>query len=287
MRKAVAFIGAALSGLLGGVEMATAETTECTQITSLPSVISAEGVYCLKSHLATSITVGKAIDITANNVTIDFNGFKLGGLGGGPATQATGIAVNLGIRNATIRNASVRGFRVGLSTTGIATTIEDNSFDSATQTAVYLGGDNHIVRRNSISRTGTTGASHTVYGIWAAGLSDTLIEDNHLTQLGLDANSQVRALNMQNAMRIILRGNSVVNFGNSNVTPTAITFGSDVSGNIVEGNRVVLSPSAAAIGYGIYFGAGSTLNSCIDNVIVGFPQTQFNCALDLNNHSLD
>ena len=71
--------------------MAQAETTECTVITSLPYTISTQGIYCLKGNLATSMTSGNAIEINTNNVVIDLNGYKLGGLGAGPGTTARGI----------------------------------------------------------------------------------------------------------------------------------------------------------------------------------------------------
>ena len=64
----------------------------CTfTITSLPAVLSTPGVWCLKQDLSTNMTSGIAIDVQSNNVTVDCNGFKLGGLGGGPTSTARGI----------------------------------------------------------------------------------------------------------------------------------------------------------------------------------------------------
>src|SRR4249920_1444376 len=60
-------------------------------ITSLPATISTQGTWCLKQDLATAVTTGSAILINTNNVTIDCNDFKLGGLGAGLATLANGI----------------------------------------------------------------------------------------------------------------------------------------------------------------------------------------------------
>ena len=65
-----------------------AETIDCTAITSPPYVIATQGVYCLTGNLSTSITTGSAIEIQANNVTLDLNGFKLGELVAG-ATNYT------------------------------------------------------------------------------------------------------------------------------------------------------------------------------------------------------
>ena len=62
---------------------ARAETVNCTPIDYLPYTISAQGVYCFTQHLGTNMTSGNAITINTNNVVIDLNGFKLGGLGAG------------------------------------------------------------------------------------------------------------------------------------------------------------------------------------------------------------
>src|SRR5687768_7170485 len=71
---------------------AAASYDNCTGfVTTLPATIATQGVWCLKQDLSTAITSGNAIAITANNVTLDCNGFKLGGLSAGPASTATGI----------------------------------------------------------------------------------------------------------------------------------------------------------------------------------------------------
>ena len=73
--------------------------------TSLPAVITVQGVYCFTDHLSTAMTSGHAIDIQTNNVILDLNGFKLGGLAGGLGTLAIGVhAINR--QNITIKNDS-------------------------------------------------------------------------------------------------------------------------------------------------------------------------------------
>ena len=71
-----------------GPAPARAETVNCTPITALPAVITHPGVYCFTGDLITSMPSGSAIDIQANNVVLDLNGFKLGGLGAGTGTTA-------------------------------------------------------------------------------------------------------------------------------------------------------------------------------------------------------
>ena len=86
-----------------------AETTNCTAITALPAVITLQGIYCFTGHLNTSISSGNAIEIPTNNVVLDLNGFKLGGLAAGPGTQANGIFAT-DRQNITIKNETIRGF---------------------------------------------------------------------------------------------------------------------------------------------------------------------------------
>src|SRR5688572_20901601 len=87
-------------GLLAAVSLAPARATEsydgCTGfIDSLPATISTPGTWCLRGHRYTSITSGAAIRITANNVTLDCNDFRLSGLGAGAGTLAVGIDTGL------------------------------------------------------------------------------------------------------------------------------------------------------------------------------------------------
>jgi hypothetical protein len=81
----------------------------CTPITVLPAVIIVQGIYCFTGHLATAITSGNAIDIQTNNVVLDLNGFKLGGLAAGLGTNAFGIRAD-NRQNITIKNGTIRGF---------------------------------------------------------------------------------------------------------------------------------------------------------------------------------
>src|SRR5688500_5888635 len=81
-------------------------------IDALPATITTQGVWCLRKDLGTAMASGAAITIATNNVTIDCNNFKVGGLAAGAGTQAVGIQVS-GKQNATIRNCAIRGFYRG------------------------------------------------------------------------------------------------------------------------------------------------------------------------------
>ena len=80
-----------------------------TPISSLPFKITAEGSYYLTANLiATGSTAG--ITISADNVTLDLNGFALVGGGSG---NVTGINVPAAQKNILIRNGTVRGWTNG------------------------------------------------------------------------------------------------------------------------------------------------------------------------------
>jgi parallel beta-helix repeat protein len=162
---------------------ARAETTNCANITSLPVAIATQGVYCLKQNLSTSISSGAAITIETNNVTIDCNDWKIGGLAGGAGTNAYGILADAKL-NVVVRNCGIRGFSYGiyLAGSGGYHLIEDNRLDNNTKFGIYAAGSGNTIRRNRIYDTGgssTTGLS--AVGIDTYGDSDVL--DNTISGL--------------------------------------------------------------------------------------------------------
>jgi hypothetical protein len=75
-----------------------------TPISSLPFTISASGSYYLTKNL--SVTTGDAITITANQVTVDLNGFTIGST----ASPTSGTAVVLvGVVDIIIRDGHIKG----------------------------------------------------------------------------------------------------------------------------------------------------------------------------------
>jgi hypothetical protein len=57
----------------------------------VPATIAAQGIWCLRQDLDSSASSGHMIEIQTNNVTIDCNGFRIRGSGGGVSTTAVGI----------------------------------------------------------------------------------------------------------------------------------------------------------------------------------------------------
>ncbi len=138
-----------------------------TVIAALPAVISTQGLYCLSKDLNTAIASGNAIDIQTNNVTIDCNGFKIGGLNAGTSSNAVGIRAD-NRQNITVRNCGIRGFSEGISlSAGAGHLVEDNRLDNNLYIGIRTQADNSTVRRNRVYDTGGAAAGSNSYAIAA------------------------------------------------------------------------------------------------------------------------
>jgi hypothetical protein len=194
-------------------------------ITSVPATITTQGTWCLKQDLATAIASGNAITINTNNVTIDCNDFKLGGLGAGLATQTNGI-YSINHVNATVRRCNIRGFYVGVNmdgSLGSGHLIEDNRFDGNTLVAIRVSGDGSTVRRNLVFDTGGSSAGSAAFGILALFAVDLL--DNTISGVTATAGGNGDAVGIR----------------------TLLNSGSSIIGNRVRG----LSPDGSGEAVGI------------------------------------
>ena len=259
--------------LLGGLSAGPARAAEsydaCTGfIDSIPATITTQGVWCLRKDLATAITNGAAITIATNNVTIDCNGFKLGGLAAGNASHARGIRAE-NRQNATVRNCSIRGFYYGIDIyRGAGHLIEDNRLDNNLVYAIIvLPAENSLVQRNRIYDTGGAPLATQVAGIHA--FADVI--DNTVSGLfAADATAQLLAGIASSTPGARIHGNTISGFDmtatNGGTVGNAYGIylaapGARVSGNHVSGN-------GGTAGNGIR--AASTADYCLDNTIGGF-----------------
>jgi hypothetical protein len=146
-----------------------------TSITGLPGcphsgfpiIICQSGSYRLSGDLTiTGVTDG--VDINADNVTFDLNGFSITGpvtCDGGSIRRTTscsgtgGIGViaggNLSANNITIRNGTVRGMRIGVATLSSGVLIEEiHAFKNSVQGINVF---HAVVRRNTSTNNGGSG----------------------------------------------------------------------------------------------------------------------------------
>jgi parallel beta-helix repeat protein len=267
----------------GTPRAAHAETYHtCTGfITSIPTVISTQGTWCMKQDLATAISSGSAITIATNNVTIDCNNFKLGGLAAGLGTLAWGISATDRL-NATVRNCNIRGFEYGIVFQGSGSgghAIEDNRFDGSTDTGIYVTGDGSVVRRNRIFDTGGSTVFPDTWGIYTSNSVDIL--DNTIsgvaatvgsngTAIGIQTNSDTDSSVSGNRIRGLLHAGSGGAVGIENLGDVRISM----RNNDLVGDGDLSS-------YGLL--CDSTVSSAQGNVISAFQTAVFACSNDGGN----
>ncbi|APH73921.1 hypothetical protein BSQ44_23005 [Aquibium oceanicum] len=262
---------------------ATAETTLCTEITSVPVTIKAQGIYCFKKDLTSSVASGNIIQINASNVTIDMNGRKLGGFTAGANTQAVGIAAT-NRRNITLRNGTVQGFRRGIvidgTTDSTGYVLEDLRIEGNTQTGIEVGGTNGIVRNNLVTNTGLASlVNNTAIGILLKDSSRAVVRGNLISYvLGT---SQARGVSVNGSSMVEISDNTILdvgaayggNFGIHARDTTAIT---------VAGNRLLnLVSNYTSIGF--YESELVDGFDCYDNSTRGYQYGQSGCDFSVNN----
>jgi len=252
--------------LAPGAAHAAQSYDNCTGfIDSVPATITTQGTWCLRKDLGTAITSGNAITIATNNVTLDCNDFKIGGLAAGEASNANGIHAKER-QNVTIRNCSIRGFRLGVSLDrGSGHLVENNHLDNNLAIGIYFHSystDNSaVVRNNRVMDTGGSPGRPNIYGISVSG---TLVEDNVVS--GLFADSATPDLVGINFIgKGVVRGNLVTRFA-SNASGHAAGI-RVASGGVAERNVV--------LGQG-FPGVGIDAGICRDNTSSGFTE-EYDC----------
>ncbi|PYM96554.1 MAG: hypothetical protein DME04_01555 [Candidatus Rokuibacteriota bacterium] len=159
-----------------------AETTNCVPITVVPVAITVQGIYCFTQHLGTGITTGAAIEIQTNNVILDLNGFKLGGLAAGPGTQAIGISAD-NRQNITIKNGTVRGFYEGIrlndsSGASLGHVVENIRADQNTHAGIEVNGRGNLIRNNQVVATGGSTFTLQALGILVSGTGTRVLNND-------------------------------------------------------------------------------------------------------------
>lgn len=271
--RALACFGVALLPLPGA---ARAETTLCTEIASVPVVITTQGAYCLRKHLSTGQGSGAAITVQTNNVTIDCNGYKLGGQAAGAGSTASGISA-LGRLNITVRNCSIRGFNRGISLRGVpggGHQVIDNRLDFNLHYGIDVAGTGNLVQRNRVIGTGGKPDTQSGFGIFAE--ADVL--DNTVEGVSPSAADAWPTGIVVSGAGSVARGNRVSGLVRKG---TGLAMGIHVSGRSITVAENTVSAATTTGGYGIrglsISGVQSTI--CQQNRIVRF-STAFGDCLD-------
>lgn len=268
---------ALLAGLAAapGSAIAGQSYDNCTGfIDSIPAVVTKQGTWCLRGNLGTAMTSGKAITIAANNVTIDCNDFKIGGLAAGDASVAIGIYAN-DRQNATVRHCHVRGFSYGILIFGGAGhLIEDNRLDKNLVFGINLqSSTNNLVQRNRVHDTGGAPESRISIGIHGdADMIGNTVDGVFVTGTGSTSPFGIVATGVGNAI-LNNRVRGLVIAGNGYGYGIAVRG----AGGMVDGNHVAMGTnSGVGVGLDGAF-AGPAYPACSYNVIVGFNHPMSGC----------
>jgi hypothetical protein len=248
------------ASLLAVSAAARAETTDCTEIPSVPHNITAPGVYCLKKSLELPLQQGVAITILANDVVVDFNGHVLENF---PGAAGIGWGIYaLNVRHVTLRNGAIRGFSIGVnledrSGNSMGHLVERLVLDGNTLAGLSVDGRNSVVRNNRVMRTGAAG--HT-YGIFARG-AGIQVTGNVVTELVEAAGGVAVGITAYEARGGVVERNVVSNFafGPAQSVGIEVTHAGNVA---VVGNRI------ANMRTGILIPKGNT-SVYMDNTVGG------------------
>jgi hypothetical protein len=258
--------------------LASEDYDNCTGfIDSLPAIVATQGTWCLRKDLSTSMASGSAIHVAANNVTLDCNHFKIGGLAAGSGTSAIGINID-GQANLTVRHCNIRGFAFGIATTsGGRHLIEHNSFDSNTLQSMRIRSVDSTIRRNRVIDTGGSSAfSNDAEAIHAENSVDII--DNTISGVapGYPAASAygIRVVPVSSLDAGTIAGNRV-----RGLAPTGdgVAYGIHIFSQMrsaVRGND--LQGSGAPGSIGVY--CGSNRGTARENSISGFETGVLNCS---------
>lgn len=260
--------------------LAAEDYDSCTgYIDSVPVSIHEQGVWCLRKDLSTAITIGQAIYVGGNNITIDCNGYKLGGLGAGAGTQATGI-YSYTVNNLSIRRCNIRGFMTGILVSGqnLGTSIvEDNRLQNNTMYGIMvMGGKGSVIRRNLILKTGgSTWSPGAAFAIDAGGgvnVIDNTISgveapvdgSGNASSYGIFTSSNADGVVRGNRVRGLASKGDGASFGiiSSHSNPTSLRD-NDLSGTGASGSFGLYCYNSPAIAVGnIVSGFDTPISGC-------------------------
>ena len=243
-------------------------------IDSLPATITTQGVWCLRKDLSTAMASGPAIRIQANNVTIDCNDFKIGGLAAGDGSAAVGILAQ-GRHNARIRHCNLRGFFIGIDVQGDGQVVESNQVGDSLLIGIRVAGHGSLVRGNRVLDTGGAPPDEegVQYSIGIDALADVV---DNLVDGAYAEGTNTYAY----GIRLDLDG-----FGNVARGNTVRRMDADGNGlavgiwarehQVVEDNVIANGPGdSSAVSYGVWNGL-----VCRDNTVFGYPTAYENCAV--------
>jgi len=270
----------ALVLLVPGAAEAAESYDNCTGfIDSVPATISTQGNWCMRADLSSALASGALITVATNNVVLDCNDFKLGGLAAGAGTATAGIlAVNRA--NLTVRNCNLRGFALGIQTSGGdgGHLVERSRFDGNRITAIFLHSPGSMIRDNLIVDTGNSslsaGTVSAIHSSSGTDVVDNIVDGVRTSQAGADAigirtDNNSNGVVVRNRVRGLSPGTGGAAYG---------VWDQTASRTVISGNTIVGEGLASSVGVR----CTSNIAGAHANTIAGFDTGIATCATNGN-----
>ncbi len=286
--KMLACVAASLAALFScahTISSAHAETTLCTEITALPFIVTAQGVYCLKNNLNVNLSAANSAAITINtgNVIIDFNDFRVNNQAPLATNQAIGVFAQ-DRKNITLRNGFIRGFYYGIFLDEVAIDGSENHLVEGMKIAdsgnggIQLEGDNSIVRDNRVLNIGG-GPSSSAIGILLQMVTGGIVADNFVS--GVTETYTNAGIYIGSSNGIQVSGNEVSRINGGSNSDQAISISSAYQ-PIIVGNRLFNDPGTGTGAIVAFNGSANVV--CRDNEVGGFSAAPFSgCIVNVGN----
>ena len=277
-----ALVSAILAFLLP-VSLAQAEITICTEIASVPFTITLPGIYCLKENLVNTTDpspsyLAGAIEIEADNVTVDLNGFSLSNKIAGPANRMNGV-VAFNRKNVTVRNGHVEGFANAVLLGGLfakRSTVENVRANASNYRGMFVVGADSVIRNNHVTNAGPGDLDSEATGIVLVYGENSVIEGNVVSSISETASAY--GIGIGYSLSVSVRGNSVFNIKDATQKNGIAIF--SVTRAEIYGNHLLNNAAGNA---GIANLGFSSQIGCIGNAISGFAPATGGCNSSVGN----
>jgi nitrous oxidase accessory protein NosD len=195
---------------ISGIVLAQSPPASCIPITAVPLVITVSGSYCLTQHVATTRT---AITVTADDVTIDLNGYSIR-YTGSPRSITFGInryadATAPDLWNVTIRNGTISNFYDGISLHKVSNVLIENVRIQGDATRAVGGIDLYNARASVIVRNNQI--ANVYWGILVREVPGAVVENNVVQLVGTNGRQVGISLEFAGSAGTLVRQNSIRN----------------------------------------------------------------------------
>lgn len=257
---------------------ASVATSACHEITSVPITIEAEGIYCLMKNLDYSGTTGLAIDIEADNVTVDLNGWKLEGPAVTSLPNSSGIYA-FDQQNVIVRNGTVKGFSSGVAILGPdsrGSIVEGIRAYQNAITGIRVDGAGNIVRQNQVFETGGIGTDTYATGISVTGSNNQVLHNDISGMVSTGTASSAGLSVGLGSEGTLIEGNRISNVSGDTLNNRGIIISS-------ADNIMVIDNRISTTHTGVYF--TSSTGKYRDNVTINITSTAYSGGFDAGNNN--